>query len=77
MAALRAALTEFTVERAARAADVDPVLVEELIAAVRAHRGRVAMHCGTGVTMAADGILAEWLRWVILIASGSSTGPVG
>ena len=29
------------------------------------------MHCGTGVTMARDGVLAEWLRWVILIASGS------
>ncbi len=29
------------------------------------------MHCGTGVTMARDGVLAEWLRWVVLIASGS------
>jgi anaerobic selenocysteine-containing dehydrogenase len=29
------------------------------------------MHCGTGVTMTRDGVLAEWLRWVILIATGS------
>ena len=29
------------------------------------------MHCGTGVTMSRDGVIAEWLRWVILIASGS------
>ena len=29
------------------------------------------MQCGTGVTMSRDGVLAEWLRWVILIASGS------
>ena len=29
------------------------------------------MHCGTGVTMSRDGVLAEWLRWVVLIASGS------
>jgi anaerobic selenocysteine-containing dehydrogenase len=38
---------------------------------LRSNAGRVAMHCGTGVTMERDGILAEWLRWVILIASGS------
>ena len=29
------------------------------------------MHCGTGVTMSDDGVVAEWLRWVVLIASGS------
>jgi anaerobic selenocysteine-containing dehydrogenase len=29
------------------------------------------MQCGTGVTMARDGVVAEWLRWVVLIASGS------
>ena len=39
--------------------------------------GRVAMHCGTGVTMARDGVLAEWLRWVILIASGSLDRAAG
>ena len=27
--------------------------------------------CGTGVTMARDGVLAEWLRWVVLILTGS------
>ena len=71
VASLRAALAGFTIERAAAAADVDPALLEQLVADVREHRGRIAMHCGTGVTMARDGILAEWLRWVILIASGS------
>jgi anaerobic selenocysteine-containing dehydrogenase len=44
---------------------------------VRAHRGRVAVHCGTGVTMARDGILAEWLRWVVLIATGSLDRATG
>jgi anaerobic selenocysteine-containing dehydrogenase len=71
VAALRTALEGFTVERAAAAADVDRALLDQLVADVRAHRGRVAMHCGTGVTMARDGVLAEWLRWVVLIASGS------
>jgi anaerobic selenocysteine-containing dehydrogenase len=71
VAALRAALAPFTIARAAATADVDPARLEQLVAEVRAHRGRIAMHCGTGVTMSRDGVLAEWLRWVILIASGS------
>jgi anaerobic selenocysteine-containing dehydrogenase len=75
--ALRDALAGFTVERAARVADVDPDLLSRLIDDVRDARGRVAMHCGTGVTMARDGVLAEWLRWVILIASGSLDRPGG
>ena len=71
VAALRGALAAFTVERAAAVADVDPALLRRLVDEVRTHTGRVAMHCGTGVTMARDGVLAEWLRWVVLIASGS------
>ena len=35
------------------------------------------MQCGTGVTMSRDGIVAEWLRWVVLIASGSLDRPSG
>ena len=71
VAALRAALAAFTIERRGTCADVEPALLEQLVADVRAHPGRIAMHCGTGVTMARDGVLAEWLRWVVLIASGS------
>ncbi|HVJ96391.1 MAG TPA: molybdopterin-dependent oxidoreductase, partial [Acidimicrobiia bacterium] len=75
--ALRAALEPFTIERAADAADVDPADLERLVHDVRAAPGRVAMQCGTGVTMARDGIVAEWLRWVVLIASGSLDRPGG
>ncbi len=71
VAALRNALAGFTVARAAAVADVDRAHIERLVADVREHRGRIAMHCGTGVTMIRDGVLAEWLRWVVLIASGS------
>ncbi|HEV7526505.1 MAG TPA: molybdopterin-dependent oxidoreductase, partial [Acidimicrobiia bacterium] len=71
VASLRRALAPFTVERAATTADVDPALVSRLVDDVRAHQGRIAMHCGTGVTMSRDGVIAEWLRWVVLIASGS------
>ena len=75
--ALRGALAPFTVERAAAVADVDPALLHDLIAEVRAHRGRLVMQCGTGVTMSRDGVLAEWLRWVLLIATGSLDNPTG
>jgi anaerobic selenocysteine-containing dehydrogenase len=77
VAALRTALAPFTIARAAATADVDTELLEQLVADVRAHRGRIAMHCGTGVTMSRDGVLAEWLRWVILIASGSLDTATG
>ena len=69
--ALRAALAPFTIERASAAADVDAALLEQLVAEMRASPGRIAMQCGTGVTMSRDGIVAEWLRWVVLIGSGS------
>jgi anaerobic selenocysteine-containing dehydrogenase len=77
VADLRAALAPFTIARAAATADVDPALLEQLLVDVRAHRGRIAVHCGTGVTMSRDGVLAEWLRWVILIASGSLDTAAG
>ncbi|MBK5288363.1 MAG: molybdopterin-dependent oxidoreductase, partial [Acidimicrobiia bacterium] len=50
---------------------VGTAAITDLVAAVRGHRGRVAVMCGTGVTMARHGVVAEWLRWVILILSGS------
>lgn len=71
LAALRTALAGFTTARAARVADVDPDALDALVRELRAAPGRVAVHCGTGVTMSRDGILAEWLRWVILIVTGS------
>jgi anaerobic selenocysteine-containing dehydrogenase len=71
VAALRRALAPFTVARAAEVAAVDPTAIERLIADVRGHPGRLAVMCGTGTTMATDGIVVEWLRWVVLILSGS------
>jgi anaerobic selenocysteine-containing dehydrogenase len=68
---LRTAIAPFTIERAAAAAGVDAAPLARLVDELRATRGRVAVQCGTGVTMSRDGVLAEWLRWVVLIASGS------
>lgn len=71
IAELREVLAPFTIARAAAAAGVDAALITRMVDAVRAHPGRLAIMCGTGVTMAHDGIVAEWLRWVLLILSGS------
>lgn len=74
---LTRALQPFTVERAAAAGGVPPVLVEALIADVLDRRGRLAIFCGTGTTMATDGVLVEWLRWVLLVLTDSLDRPGG
>jgi anaerobic selenocysteine-containing dehydrogenase len=77
VAALRASLARFTVARAAAAADVPQDSVERLIAEVRAHRGRLNVFVGTGPMMGGDGVVVEWLRWVLLILTGSLDVPGG
>ena len=69
--ALRSALEPFTIERAADAADVSADSLRDLSHEIIANRGRLAMFCGTGTTMAVDGVVTEWLRWVLLVLSGS------
>jgi anaerobic selenocysteine-containing dehydrogenase len=68
---LRVALAPFTVARAAAASGIDATVIEQLVEEVRARPGRLAIMCGTGTTMAADGVVTEWLRWVLLILTGS------
>ncbi len=75
--ALRAALAPFTIERAAVAAGVDAESIAGLVAQLRRNRGRLAIMCGTGTTMARDGVLVEWLRWVLLATTGSLDVPGG
>ena len=77
LATLQRVLEPFTVERAATEAGVEEGDVHRLVADVRAARGRVAMMCGTGTTMALDGVLVEWLRWVVLVLSDSLDRPGG
>ncbi|MCU1397884.1 MAG: putative dehydrogenase [Acidimicrobiales bacterium] len=69
--ALRSAVQAFSLERAASVADVPVGRLEALVADIRAHPGHLAMFCGTGTTMSGDGVLTEWLRWVILVLTGS------
>jgi anaerobic selenocysteine-containing dehydrogenase len=77
LAALRVALAPFTVSRAATAAGVDESTLHALLDALRGAPGRLAVLCGTGTTMACDGILVEWLRWVLLVLTGSLDTPGG
>ena len=74
---LRDALGPFALERAASAAGVPAADLVELLAEVRANPGRLALMCGTGLTMSRDGVLAEWLRWVLLVLTGSLDTPGG
>jgi anaerobic selenocysteine-containing dehydrogenase len=75
--ALRSALAPFTVDRAAAAADVPASAIARLVADVRANVGRVAVLVGTGCTMSTDGVVVEWLRWLVLILTGSLDRPGG
>lgn len=68
---LARAVLPFSLEAAEIATGCSRVLINELLAQLRANYGRVAMFCGTGTTMATDGILVEWLRWVLLAMTGS------
>ncbi len=77
VARLRASLDRYTVDRAAVAADVPADDIRRLLADVRAHPGAVNVFTGTGVMMGGDGLLVEWLRWVLLILTGSLDAPGG
>ncbi|CAM8627687.1 BisC Anaerobic dehydrogenases, typically selenocysteine-containing [Acidimicrobiia bacterium] len=77
IASLRIALEPFTLANAATAADVSIARLEELVAALISNHGSVAAFCGTGTTMSRDGILVEWLRWVLLILTDSLDRPEG
>ena len=69
--ALRRSLEPFTLEAARLATGLDPEAISVFVDEFRRSRGRVAMFCGTGTTMATDGVLVEWLRWVLLILTRS------
>ena len=71
VARLRVAVEPFTAERAIAVAGIDHDGFDRLLADLRAHHGRIAMSCGTGTTMSNDGVLVEWLTWVLLILTGS------
>jgi len=74
---LREAVQPFDLDRAALAAGVARSVIEQLISDLLDRHGRVAVFCGTGITMSADGVIAEWLRWAVLIMTDSLDRPGG
>lgn len=68
---LTTAVLPFTLDAAEVATGCDRSQIEQLVAELRNTFGRVAMFCGTGSTMATDGVLVEWLRWVLLAMTNS------
>jgi anaerobic selenocysteine-containing dehydrogenase len=69
-AGLQAAVEPFTLERTRAATDLSTESLLELLNAIRA-AGRIAVVAGTGITFGRDALLTEWLRWVLLIVTGS------
>ncbi|HEY8217973.1 MAG TPA: molybdopterin dinucleotide binding domain-containing protein, partial [Acidimicrobiia bacterium] len=65
------ALARFDSATVVAATGVEEPVLNRLRDEVRS-AGRVAAMCGTGVTMSRDGVVAEWLRWVLLIVTGSA-----
>lgn len=76
VARLRAVLEPCTRDRVAAAAGVAPEELAALLDAVR-RAGRVAAFVGTGVVMHRMGLVAAWLRWVLLAVTGSFDRPGG
>ena len=68
---LAQAVLPFSLDAAEIATGCSRQLIDELVAQLRSNFGRLAMFCGTGTTMATDGILVEWLRWVLLAMTNS------
>jgi anaerobic selenocysteine-containing dehydrogenase len=68
---LRRVLAPFTLDLAAERAGVPVADLEALLDDVRTCDGRLAVFCGTGPAMGRDGVLVEWLRWCLLVLTGS------
>ena len=76
IARLRVAVEPFDLGSVTERCGVDAPSLVALRDAVR-RSGQVAVLSGTGVNFARHGLLTEWLRWVLLIVTGSVDRPGG
>lgn len=76
IAAIAEAVERFDVAYAAEGSGLDATALTELVAAIRRH-GKVAILAGTGVSFTPHALLAEWLRWALLVLTGSLDTPGG
>jgi anaerobic selenocysteine-containing dehydrogenase len=74
---LTVAVEPFTAPHASELSGVAEAELEALLSAIRT-AGPVAVHTGTGVTMAAShGNVTAWLSWVLMILTGAMNRPGG
>jgi anaerobic selenocysteine-containing dehydrogenase len=76
VAELTAAVEPFTRDRVAAATGLAPGDLADLVDAIRT-AGRATVLSGTGITMARDGVLTEWLVWALNAVTGSWERPGG
>ena len=69
-AALERALQPFTLETVSRATGLPRSKLRGLLAEIR-RAGRIAVTAATGITLGQHALVTEWLRWALLIVTGS------
>lgn len=69
-AELRRVLSGLDRDRVLRETGLEAAELADLVGSVR-RAGRISVVAGTGVTLSRDALLTEWLRWVLLIVTGS------
>ena len=67
---LTAAVEPYDLRRASALSDVPPNALLDLLAAVR-RAGRFCIETGTGLSMAREANVAQWLSWALMIITGS------
>ncbi|MEO8693405.1 MAG: molybdopterin-dependent oxidoreductase [Acidimicrobiales bacterium] len=73
---LAASVEPFTAIRAAEITELSVEELEGLLAAIR-RAGTVAIETGTGVSMAPDANVTQWLSWAVMILTRSLDHPGG
>jgi anaerobic selenocysteine-containing dehydrogenase len=76
LAELREAVEPYILEHAADIAGIPARQLAALVASIR-QAGRLAIETGTGITMAKEANVVQWLAWVIMILTDSMNRPGG
>lgn len=70
------ALREFDLEVVARVSGVEAAVLQRLLGDIVA-AGRIVFPAGTGMSFGPHGLVAEWLRWALLVVTDSLEEPGG
>lgn len=70
------AFRDFNLDVVAQISGVDPGILQRLLGDILA-AGRIVFPAGTGMSFGPHGLMAEWLRWVLLVVTDSLEEPGG